>query len=386
MNSISLTKINLMGLSRQRLALEFEKWGERGFRATQLVKWIHQRGVNDLANMTDLSKSMRQRLQETVTLEVPEIALERTAADGTVKWVLRLADGNAIETIYIPEDDRGTLCVSSQVGCALDCSFCSTARQGFSRNLSTAEIIAQVWLAIQRLPQPVTRTRAVTNIVFMGMGEPLANFDALVEAIDLLLDDHAYGFSKRRVTVSTAGLVPALYRLAERTDVALAVSLHAPNDALRDCLVPINRKYPIQELLKACRAYIRDGTRHQRVTFEYVLLDGINDEPAHARELMVLLRDFPCKINLIPFNPFPGAHWQRSAPDRIARFEHLLSEAGFVTLIRRTRGDDIDAACGQLVGQVADRSRREERMRRIDAALPRPVQRMFPISVADPRA
>ena len=371
MSAPSANPLNLLGMPRQRLARQFEQWGERGFRATQLVKWIHQRGVTDFAAMTDLSKVLRERLGESAVIALPEIALERSSDDGTVKWVLRLADGNAIETVFIPEDDRGTLCISSQVGCALDCTFCSTAQQGFNRNLSAHEIIGQIWLANNRLPVPEGRSRAVTNVVFMGMGEPLANFDAVVDAIDLMLDDNGYGLSKRRVTLSTSGLVPALDRLGEVTDVALAVSLHAPTDELRNRLVPINRKYPIRELLDACRRYTRDGARHHRVTFEYVLLAGINDQPEHARQLIALLQDIPCKINLIPFNPFPGSPFVRPSMNAVHAFERLLGDAGFVTIIRRTRGDDIDAACGQLVGQVADRSGRGPRMIRLHAELPR---------------
>jgi 23S rRNA (adenine2503-C2)-methyltransferase len=373
MSVSSSPRLNLLGLPREHLARQFELWGERSFRATQLIKWIHQRGVTDFAAMSDLSKGLREKLGIAAEIRLPEIALERRSDDGTVKWVLRLADGNAIETVFIPEDERGTLCISSQVGCALDCTFCSTAQQGFNRNLTAHEIIGQLWLANSRLPVPEGRSRAVTNVVFMGMGEPLANFDAVVEAIDLMLDDNAYGLSKRRVTLSTSGLVPALDRLGEITDVALAVSLHAPNDALRDRLVPINRKYPIRELLAACRRYTREGGRHQRVTFEYVLLAGINDQPEHARELIRLLRDVPCKINLIPFNPFPGAPFVRPAEAAVREFERLLGTAGFVTIVRRTRGDDIDAACGQLVGQVEDRSRRAPRMIRLHAELPVPA-------------
>ena len=363
--------VPLLGLPRSRLLALFEHWGERGFRATQVVKWVHQRGVSDFAAMTDLAKGLRQRLQEQATLTPPEILFERRSADGTVKWVLRLEDGNAIETVYIPEDDRGTLCISSQVGCALDCTFCSTARQGYNRNLTAHEIIGQLWLAQQRLVPPAGRSRAVSNVVFMGMGEPLANLEPVIDAIELMLDDNAYGLSKRRVTVSTSGLVPALDRLGAVTDVALAVSLHAPNDALRDKLVPINRKYPIAELLAACRRYIRDGQRHQRVTFEYVLLAGVNDQPEHAAQLVRLLRDIPCKINLIPFNPFPGGTFVRPTEAAIRAFEQRLLAAGYVTIVRRTRGDDIDAACGQLVGQVQDRSRREQRMDRLLINWPR---------------
>jgi len=370
MHGLPAAPVPLLGLPREVLAERFESWGERGFRATQVVKWIHQRGVTDFAQMTDLSKGLRERLAQWVDVTLPEVIYERGSADGTVKWVLRLSDGNAVETVYIPEDDRGTLCISSQVGCALDCTFCSTARQGFNRNLSSHEIVGQLWLANRRLPIPESRSRAVTNVVFMGMGEPLANFDAVNAAISLMLDDNAYGLSKRRVTVSTAGLIPALDRLAAANPVALAVSLHAPDDALRDRLVPINRKYPLGELLAACQRYTGDGARHQRVTFEYVLLAGINDQPEHARALIRLLRAVPCKINLIPFNPFPGAPFARPTAAAVQDFEQCLSAAGYVTLVRRTRGDDIDAACGQLVGQVADRSRREQRMIRLHAQLP----------------
>lgn len=352
------TPIALLGLSRARLVELFAQWDQPAFRAAQLLKWIHQRGELDCSRMTDLAKSLRARLAVETSTTLPEIALEKASADGTCKWVFRLADGNAIETVFIPEDGRGTLCISSQVGCALDCSFCSTAQQGFNRNLTSAEIIAQVWIARQRLPVPAGRDRAVTNVVFMGMGEPLANLESVIEAIEVLLDDNAYGLSKRRVTVSTSGIIPALDRLGDRVDVALAVSLHAPNDALRDQLVPINRKYPIRDLLAACRRYTRSGQRHQRVTFEYVLLAGVNDQPEHARQLIALLKDFPCKINLIPFNAFPGTEYVRPSARAVTDFENLLSQAGFVTLVRRTRGDDIDAACGQLVGKVIDRTRR----------------------------
>jgi 23S rRNA (adenine2503-C2)-methyltransferase len=350
--------VPLLGLSRERLTALFSSWGEPAFRVGQVLKWVHQRGQLDVQQMTDLAKSLRSRLAEHVNVDLPEVLFEKTSADGTCKWVLGLGDGNAIETVYIPDGGRGTLCISSQVGCALDCRFCSTAQQGFNRNLTAAEIISQLWIARARLPIPGDRDRAVTNVVFMGMGEPLANLEAVVDAISIMLDDNAYGLSKRRVTVSTSGIVPALDRLGEKVDVALAVSLHAPNDALRDRLVPINRKYPLRELLAACRRYTRSGLRHQRVTFEYVLLSGVNDQPEHARELIALLRDFPCKINLIPFNSFPGTEFDRPSSEAVGRFESLLTQAGFVTIVRRTRGDDIDAACGQLVGQVEDRSRR----------------------------
>ena len=375
MSTSSANPLNLLGMPRQRLAGQFEQWGERGFRATQLVKWIHQRGVTDFTAMTDLSKALRDRLGQLAEIALPEVALERSSDDGTVKWVLRLADGNAIETVFIPEGGRGTLCISSQVGCALDCTFCSTAQQGFNRNLTSAEIIGQVWLAMQRLPAPDGRKRAVSNVVLMGMGEPLANFDAVVPSCQLMTDDNAYGLSRRRVTLSTSGLVPALDRLSAHTDVALAVSLHAPNDALRDRLVPINRKYPLAELLDSCRRYVEATDAHSGVTFEYVLLAGVNDQPEHANELAGLLRGIPGKINLIPFNPFPGAPFERPSEATVLAFERRLQKAGYVTTVRRTRGDDIDAACGQLVGQVEDRTNRGMRMFRLHAELPQTDRR-----------
>jgi len=366
----SSTPLNLLGYTRPQLVELLSGWGEPRFRATQLVKWIHQRGVTDFEDMTDVSRQLRERLAHETSIAVPEIGLEKASSDGTVKWVLRLADGNAIETVFIPEAGRGTLCISSQVGCALDCTFCSTAQQGFNRNLTSAEIIGQVWLAMQRLPAAPGRRRAVSNVVLMGMGEPLANFDAVVSVCQLLTDDNAYGLSRRRVTLSTSGLVPALDRLSEHTDVALAVSLHAPNDALRNRLVPINRKYPLADLLDSCRRYVEATDAHSGVTFEYVLLAGMNDQPEHANQLARLLRGIPGKINLIPFNPFPGAPFKRPEEVDVLAFERRLQKAGYVTTVRRTRGDDIDAACGQLVGQVEDRSRRGMRMFRLHAELP----------------
>ncbi|WP_018174742.1 bifunctional tRNA (adenosine(37)-C2)-methyltransferase TrmG/ribosomal RNA large subunit methyltransferase RlmN [Thioalkalivibrio sp. ALJ9] len=364
------TPLNLLGYSRSQLTELLAQWAEPRFRATQLVKWMHQRGVTDFDAMTDVSRNLRERLARETEIALPEIALEKASGDGTVKWVLRLADGNAIETVFIPESGRGTLCISSQVGCALDCTFCSTAQQGFNRNLTAAEIIGQVWLAMQRLPAPEGRQRAVSNVVLMGMGEPLANYDAVVAACQLMTDDNAYGLSRRRVTLSTSGLVPALDRLSEDTDVALAVSLHAPNDELRDRLVPINRKYPIARLMESCRRYVEATGAHSGVTFEYVLLAGVNDRPEHANQLAGVLRGIPGKINLIPFNPFPGAPFDRPAEADIERFERQLQKAGYVTTVRRTRGDDIDAACGQLVGQVEDRTNRGMRMIRLHAELP----------------
>ncbi|MBP1150330.1 MULTISPECIES: 23S rRNA (adenine(2503)-C(2))-methyltransferase RlmN [unclassified Methylocaldum] len=349
-------KLNLLGLDRKAMEAFFVEIGEKPFRATQLLQWIHQRGVADFSAMTNLSKSLRTRLAERCEIRVPEIAYAQKSSDGTCKWLLQLDDQNRIETVFIPEDGRGTLCVSSQVGCALECSFCSTARQGFNRNLSAAEIISQLWVARRELGEG-----RVTNVVLMGMGEPLLNFNNVVAATSLMLDDFAYGLSKRRVTLSTSGIVPALDRLAEVSDIALAVSLHAPDDELRNELVPINRKYPIKELLAACKRYVGRENR-RKVTFEYVMLDGINDTPAHARALIRLLSHVPSKVNLIPFNPFPGSNYRCSGPETIRRFSDMLHAAGLIATTRKTRGDDIDAACGQLVGRVNDRTRRHHRL------------------------
>jgi 23S rRNA (adenine2503-C2)-methyltransferase len=348
-------KINLLGLDRKAMEAFCAGIGEKPFRASQLLQWIHQRGVDDFERMTNLSKAFRARLAETCEIRAPEIVLAQKSSDGTCKWVLQTDARNRIETVYIPEEGRGTLCVSSQVGCALGCSFCSTAKQGFNRDLSTAEIIGQVWVAQRELG-----VGAVTNVVLMGMGEPLLNFDNVVPATELMLDDFAYGLSKRRVTLSTSGIVPALDELAKVSDISLAVSLHAPNDELRNELVPINRKYPIRELLEACKRYVgREGRR--KVTFEYVMLDGVNDSPAHARALIRLLSHVPSKVNLIPFNPFPGSNYRCSSPDTIRRFSEMLHAAGLIATTRKTRGDDIDAACGQLVGRVSARIPRHAR-------------------------
>lgn len=355
-------RTNLLGMPRQKMAAWFESLGEKPYRAVQALKWIHQRGVTDFDQMTDLSKHLRERLAATAEVRVPEVVTEQHSTDGTRKWLLRMGEGNAIETVFIPEDDRGTLCISSQVGCALDCAFCSTAQQGFNRNLGAAEIIGQVWHAARELGHDAQAgRRVITNVVFMGMGEPLTNFDAVVDAIHLLLDDNAWGLSKRRVTLSTAGVVPALERLADVADVALAVSLHAPDDALRDVLVPINRKYPIAKLLDACRHYVSRQPHQLHVTWEYVMLDGVNDSDAHAYALARLLRGIPSKVNLIPFNPFPRTVFRRSPQARIDAFRDILHREGYVTVTRRTRGEDIDAACGQLAGRVQDRSRRLQR-------------------------
>jgi 23S rRNA (adenine2503-C2)-methyltransferase len=348
--------VNLIGLDQDALRSFCAGLGEKPYRARQLLRWIHQAGVDDFSAMTDMSKGLRERLVESASIAAPRVLRDTTAADGTRKWLLDVGTGNAIEAVFIPESNRGTLCISSQAGCALECSFCSTGKQGFNRNLSVEEIIGQLWLANRSLGRGVTEERPISNVVMMGMGEPLANFDNVVAAMRLMLDDSAYGLSRRRVTLSTAGLVPGIDRLREACPVALAVSLHAPDDALRDELVPINRKYPIRELLAACQRYLTKAPR-DFVTFEYVMLADVNDSVAQARELAALVREVPCKINLIPFNPFPGVDYRRSAPEAIARFRDVLMQAGLVTTVRRTRGDDIAAACGQLAGRVRDRQR-----------------------------
>ncbi|SRR5579885_652305 len=354
-------KINLLGFDKKAMQDFFVGIGEKAFRADQVLKWIHFNGVQDFHAMTNLSKDLRQKLAEIAEISLPQIIYEKAAADGTYKWLLRLNDGNCIETVFIPEKTRGTLCISSQVGCILNCDFCSTGKQGFNRNLSTAEIISQLWIAVRKLSKADgMHDHTVTNVVMMGMGEPLLNFDNVIPALHLMLDDFAYGLSKRRVTVSTAGVVPAIYQLREVTDVALAVSLHAPNDELRNQIVPLNKKYPLDELMTACREYFKNDSRRS-ITMEYVMLAGVNDTPEHARQLIRLLNGVRAKMNLIPFNPFPHTHYQRSDADTINHFRDMLMKAGLNTTVRRTRGDDIDAACGQLVGQVKDRTRRNER-------------------------
>ncbi|MGP1678746.1 MAG: 23S rRNA (adenine(2503)-C(2))-methyltransferase RlmN, partial [Burkholderiales bacterium] len=327
----------------------------------QLLRWMHQRGEADFSNMSDLAKPLREKLAASATIAAPRTVSDATAADGTRKWLIDVGNGNAVESVFIPESNRGTLCVSSQAGCALDCKFCSTGKQGFNRNLSTAEIIGQLWIANRALGATPKGERIVSNVVMMGMGEPLANFDSVVAAMRLMLDDNAYGLSRRRVTLSTAGIVPAIDRLREACPVALAVSLHAPNDALRDALVPINRKYPLAELLAACKRYL-DKAPRDFITFEYVMLDGVNDSAEHAQQLIVLVRDVPCKFNLIPFNPFPNSGFKRSPREAIRRFAEILICAGLVVTTRKTRGDDIDAACGQLAGRVDDKTRRTRRV------------------------
>ncbi len=361
--------VNLLGMTQAELGAFFQSLEEKPFRAVQVMKWIHQRGCDDPAQMTDLAKTLRARLPQVACIRAPEVLLAQTARDGTRKWLLGLADGNAVEMVFIPEQGRGTLCVSTQVGCALQCSFCATARQGFNRNLSSAEIIAQLWLASRVLQPEGGQSRVISNVVLMGMGEPLLNFEASVAAMELMLHDHAYGLSKRRVTVSTAGVVPAIDRLRDTLDVSLAISLHAPDDALRDQLVPLNRKYPIRELLAACKRYVREGRHHQRITVEYALINGVNDAPQQAQALARLLRDLPCKLNLIPFNPFAQSPYAAPTEAAVARFQDVLTQAGYTTVIRRTRGDEIDAACGQLVGKVMPRL-----ARRHEAALKGPVR------------
>jgi len=359
--------VNLLGLDQEGLAAFCAGMGEKPFRAKQLLRWIHQAGVDDFGAMTDISRPLRERLAAQAKIAAPRVLHDSTAGDGTRKWLLDVGTGNAIETVFIPETSRGTLCVSSQAGCALECSFCSTGRQGFNRNLSVEEIIGQLWWANRSLGRGVTEDRPISNVVMMGMGEPLANFDNVVAAMRLMLDDNGYGLSRRRVTLSTAGLVPGIDRLRDALPVALAVSLHAPNDALRDQLVPINRKYPIRELLAACLRYIEKSSR-DFVMFEYVMLAGVNDSAAQARELVKLVKDVPCKINLIPFNPFPASGYERSAPEAIERFRDVLMNAGLITTLRKTRGDDIAAACGQLAGRVQDRTRRAARRQQKEAA------------------
>ncbi len=360
-----LTRVNLLGLSLRQMEQFFLDIGEKKFRAQQVLKWIHHAGVTDIGEMSNLGRVLREKLLAIAEVRPPEIVSQHDSSDGTRKWIIRVDGGGLIETVLIPEAGRATLCVSSQVGCSLDCSFCSTGKQGFQRDLTAAEIIGQVWLAIKSYDAFRSGSgRIVTNVVMMGMGEPLLNFDNVVAAMDLMLEDLAYGLSKRRVTLSTSGVVPALDRLAQVSEVSLAISLHAPNDELRNELVPINRKYPIALLLQSARNYIAAQRDSKRVvTVEYTLIAGVNDQPQQARDLAVLLRDFPCKINLIPFNAFPQSGYQRPSGNAVSRFWQVLVDAGFVVTVRTTRGDDIDAACGQLVGQVVDRTRRSERHR-----------------------
>lgn len=380
-------RINLLGLERAQLEAQVAEWGNRPFRARQLMRWIHQRGVADFGQMTDLARVFREQLIELATVEALTPSQEQASEDGTIKWLFNVGGNNAIESVFIPEDDRGTLCISSQAGCTVGCPFCSTGHQGFNRNLTAAEIIGQLWFAehtLQRQPE-LTRVRAesrtassapervVSNVVMMGMGEPLLNYSAVVTALRLMLDDHAYGLSRRRVTVSTSGVVPMIDRLAQDCPVALAVSLHAPNDALRDRLVPLNKKYPLRELLEACNRYL-DYAPRDFITFEYVMLAGINDQPEHAKQLLDIAKQVRSKFNLIPYNPFPGTQLRCSDPQTIKAFAQRLTEGGAVTTVRKTRGDDIAAACGQLAGDIRDRTRIHERMPKLKKILIQPHQ------------
>ena len=367
---MSLT--NLLDFDLDGLAAYCERLGEKRFRATQLFRWIHQKGAADFTAMSDLAKSLRDKLAGVATVSPLAVVSEQASTDGTIKWLFDVGGGNAVETVFIPEDDRGTLCVSSQAGCAVGCRFCSTGHQGFSRNLTTGEIVAQLWFAEHHLRRRLNLApgeRAITNVVMMGMGEPLQNYAALVPALRTMLDDHGYGLSRRRVTVSTSGVVPMIDRLRSDCPVALAVSLHAPDDALRDDLVPLNRKYPIAELLEACNRYL-DAAPRDFITFEYCMLDGVNDTPEHARALVRISQAVSCKFNLIPFNPFPQSGLKRSPRERVTAFAQVLQDAGVVTTVRKTRGDDIDAACGQLAGEVQDRTDAQRRMTRAIPIVP----------------
>lgn len=355
--------VSLLGMNRQTLAAWLVSHGEKPFRARQIMQWVHQRGVVDYDQMTDLSKVLRAKLATLAPMVLPVVKVDQKASDGTRKWLLEVDGNNAIEMVYIPDKGRGTLCISSQVGCALACTFCMTARQGFNRNLTTDEIIGQVWLAQQLLREDGWGDRPITNVVFMGMGEPLLNVNQVFPAAELLMDDWAYSLSKRRVTISTSGVVPAIDMLTERLDVSLAISLHAANDALRDVLVPLNQKYPLAELVAACKRFTDFHQGRRRVMFEYVMLDGINDSIKHAKEIIRLLQGVPAKMNLIPFNPFPGTDYTTSPMERVEDFQDRLIRSGLHTNIRRTRGEDIDAACGQLAGDVADRTRRTAQIR-----------------------
>lgn len=370
---MSETKVNLLGLDKKGLVKFLATIGEKSFRADQILKWIHAEGVADFELMTNLSKTLRRTLSEKCIIQAAEVLSEHRASDGTRKWLFNVKGGSAIETVYIPEPERATLCISSQVGCALNCRFCHTAQQGFQRNLTSAEIIGQLWYVVKTLTQEGTLKgidRAITNVVFMGMGEPLLNFDNVVIAINIMLDDLAYGLSKRRVTVSTSGVVPAIDQLARVSDVALAVSLHAPNDELRTQIVPLNKKYPIDQLLAACNRYLGEENKRRRITMEYVMLAGVNDQPEHAHQLVKILRKVPSKVNLIPFNPFVGTHYERSSDKAIHQFQNILMAAGIVATIRKTRGDDIDAACGQLAGQVNDRTQRSQKFKLSNQTIP----------------
>ncbi len=357
-----VTKINLLGLTRQKMIDFFAEMGEKPFRAKQVMQWIHQFGVHEFDEMTNISKTLREKMKKIAIIQGPEIVLQNISSDGTRKWVMKMPGGSSIETVLIPEGDRGTLCISSQIGCALDCSFCSTGKQGFNRNLSTEEIVGQIWNAIASFEDlERSKDRPVTNVVFMGMGEPLLNFDNVMDAINIMMDDFAYSISKKRLTISTAGVVPAMDRLADYTDASIAISLHAPNDELRNELVPVNKKYPIKVLLASLKNYLSQLSDKRKATIEYTLMAGVNDRKIHAEQLIELLKDIPCKINLIPFNPFPGSGYKKPSNQEVRCFQDWLIAGGYITTVRTTRGDDIDAACGQLVGQVEDRTRRSAR-------------------------
>lgn len=364
-------KVNLLGLSPAKLEAFFANLGEKRFRAQQVSQWIHQHGIDQFEQMSNLSKPLRTRLAEIAEIRPPELVQQMESVDGTRKWLIRVSGGSCIETVFIPEKNRGTLCVSSQVGCSLDCSFCATGKQGFQRDLTAAEIVGQLWLAARSFGSLGAQAeRVISNVVFMGMGEPLLNFENVIDAVNLMMDDHAYGLSKRRVTLSTSGVVPMLDELGKHTDVSLAVSLHAPNDELRNELVPINKKYPIAMLLDSVRRYLAGlPDKHRNATIEYTLIGGVNDRPEHAHQLAELLRDVPSKINLIPFNPFSLSDYQRVSNNSLYRFRDILIEAGYTATIRTTRGDDIDAACGQLAGLVNDKTRRSERYNRDSSAV-----------------
>jgi len=354
-------KQNLLDFDLDAMKAFFSENGEKAFRAVQVIKWIYHRGMIDISQMNDLSKALREKLLTETEIRVPEVVVDQYSNDGTRKWLLKMEDGNCIETVFIPQNDRGTLCISSQVGCLLNCSFCSTAKQGFNRNLSTGEIIAQLWVAAHALGQfEEGAARKITNVVMMGMGEPLLNFDALVPALNLMLDDNAFGLSKRRVTVSTAGVIPGMDRLSDECGVALAVSLHATNDDLRNTLVPLNKKYPIKDLLAACKRYVENGLK-RHITFEYIMIKGLNDSAADAKKLVKMIKHIPSKVNLIPFNPYPNTQYQPSTRESIERFVKILADNGIVAVTRKTRGEDIDAACGQLAGKVKDKTRRSLR-------------------------
>ncbi|MFZ7109987.1 bifunctional tRNA (adenosine(37)-C2)-methyltransferase TrmG/ribosomal RNA large subunit methyltransferase RlmN [Avibacterium avium] len=363
-------KINLMNLTRQQMREFFQELGEKPFRADQLVKWIYHFGEDNFDNMTNINKKLREKLKAVAEIKAPEVAVEQRSADGTIKWAMQVGD-QQVETVYIPEADRATLCVSSQVGCALACTFCSTAQQGFNRNLTVSEIIGQVWRASKIIGNfGVTGVRPITNVVMMGMGEPLLNVANVVPAMEIMLDDFAYGLSKRRVTLSTSGVVPALDKLSEMIDVALAISLHAPNDELRDEIVPLNKKYNIKMLMDSVNRYLSvSNANHGKVTIEYVMLDHVNDSIEHAHQLAEVLKNTPCKINLIPWNPFPEAPYAKSSNTRIDRFQKTLMEYGFTVIVRKTRGDDIDAACGQLAGDVIDRTKRTAQKKRFGSPI-----------------